>query len=71
VTTDWIGAKELRSKSFVQTVVKSELIEVNCAAIGTSCGRIGVTYAETFAVSGETGVTLTRPSPGILNPEKS
>ena len=70
MTIEWIGAKELRSKSFVQTVVKSELIEVNCAAIGTSCGRIGVTYAETFAISGETGVTLAETSPGILNPAK-
>ena len=36
VSIAWIGAKELRSKSYVQTVVKSELIEVKCVVIGAS-----------------------------------
>jgi len=58
-----IDAKGLRSRSFAQTVVKSDLIDAKCAATGMSCGRIGAICEETFAISGETGAMLVGTSP--------
>lgn len=48
--------KELRSRSFAPTVVKSKRIDANCATTTAICDEIVRICAETFAISGATGV---------------
>jgi hypothetical protein len=53
-----IGGKGLHSRSFAQTVVKSEPINAKCVGTGMNGGGIDAICAETFATSGETGAML-------------
>jgi hypothetical protein len=57
VSIERIGAKALRSKSFVRTVTKSDPMYAKCVVTGMSFGRtvaicavIVVTFAETGAM---------------------
>jgi hypothetical protein len=59
-----IDVKELRSRSFAPTVVKSGGIRASCISIIASCDAIAGTCAGTGGISGTTGVMPAETKPG-------